>query len=45
MARLLSVNVGRPRDNEWQGKTVHTGSPIASQCQKNHAPMALTRRI
>jgi ferredoxin-NADP reductase/MOSC domain-containing protein YiiM len=24
MARLLSVNVGLPRDTEWQGKTVHT---------------------
>ena len=25
MARLLSVNVGLPRDIRWQGKTVHTG--------------------
>ena len=25
MARLLSVNVGLPRDIQWQGKTVHTG--------------------
>jgi len=25
MARLLSVNVGLPRDVEWHGKTVHTG--------------------
>ena len=25
MARLLSVNVGFPRDIPWQGKTVHTG--------------------
>lgn len=25
MARLLSVNVGLPRDIEWQGRTVHTG--------------------
>src|ERR1700735_3350767 len=24
MARLLSVNVGLPRNIEWQGKTVHT---------------------
>jgi hypothetical protein len=23
MARLLSVNVGLPRDITWQGKTVH----------------------
>jgi len=25
MARLLSVNVGLPRDVPWQGRTVHTG--------------------
>ena len=25
MARLLSVNVGLPRDLTWQGRTVHTG--------------------
>ncbi|MDF0516202.1 hypothetical protein P0R31_02970 [Bradyrhizobium yuanmingense] len=25
MARLVSVNVGLPRDIVWQGKTVHTG--------------------
>jgi ferredoxin-NADP reductase/MOSC domain-containing protein YiiM len=25
MGRLLSVNVGLPRDISWQGKTVHTG--------------------
>jgi ferredoxin-NADP reductase/MOSC domain-containing protein YiiM len=25
MARLLSINVGLPRDIPWQGKTVHTG--------------------
>ncbi|MET0414306.1 MAG: MOSC and FAD-binding oxidoreductase domain-containing protein [Polyangiaceae bacterium] len=25
MARLLAVNVGLPRDIEWQGRTVHTG--------------------
>src|ERR1700746_1890820 len=25
MARLLSVNVGLPRDITWRGKTVHTG--------------------
>ena len=24
MARLISVNVGLPRDISWQGKTVHT---------------------
>ena len=26
MATLLSVNVGRPRDVSWQGRTVHTGA-------------------
>ncbi|MFV8176342.1 MOSC domain-containing protein [Mycolicibacterium peregrinum] len=25
MARLLSVNVGMPKDVSWQGKTIHTG--------------------
>ena len=25
MARLLSLNVGLPRDVSWQGRTVHTG--------------------
>ena len=25
MARLLSINVGMPRDIEWRGTTVHTG--------------------
>jgi ferredoxin-NADP reductase/MOSC domain-containing protein YiiM/ferredoxin len=25
MPRLLSLNVGMPRDVEWQGRTVHTG--------------------
>jgi MOSC domain-containing protein YiiM/ferredoxin-NADP reductase len=25
MARLLSINVGLPRDIEWRGRTVHTG--------------------
>src|SRR4051812_7093064 len=25
MARLLSINVGLPRDVAWQGRTVHTG--------------------
>ena len=32
--RLVSVNVGRPRDITWRGKTVHTGiwkSPTASR--------------
>ena len=35
MARLLSVNVGMPRDIEWQGKTVHTAiwkTPVQGRC-------------
>jgi ferredoxin-NADP reductase/MOSC domain-containing protein YiiM len=31
MARLLSVNVGKPKDVDWHGRTVHTGiwkSPV-----------------
>src|SRR5215470_11456408 len=36
MARLLSVNVGLPRDIEWKGRTVHTGiwkQPISGHCR------------
>jgi MOSC domain-containing protein YiiM/ferredoxin-NADP reductase len=36
MARLLSVNVGLPRDIEWQGRTVRTGiwkRPVAGRCR------------
>lgn len=36
MARLLSVNVGLPRDIEWKGRTVHTGiwkEPIQGRCR------------
>ncbi|WGD55449.1 MOSC and FAD-binding oxidoreductase domain-containing protein [Bradyrhizobium sp. CB1650] len=35
MARLLSVNVGLPRDIEWKGRTVHTGiwkHPVNGRC-------------
>ncbi|MPW20748.1 MOSC domain-containing protein [Paraburkholderia sp. CNPSo 3157] len=35
MARLLSVNVGLPRDIEWKGRTVHTGiwkNPVQGRC-------------
>jgi MOSC domain-containing protein YiiM/ferredoxin-NADP reductase/ferredoxin len=35
MARLLSVNVGLPRDIEWKGRTVHTGIwkvPVSGRC-------------
>jgi ferredoxin-NADP reductase/MOSC domain-containing protein YiiM/ferredoxin len=36
MARLLSVNVGLPRDIEWKGRTVHTGiwkHPVDGRCR------------
>jgi MOSC domain-containing protein YiiM/ferredoxin-NADP reductase/ferredoxin len=35
MARLLSVNVGLPRDIQWRGRTVHTGiwkEPVHGRC-------------
>jgi MOSC domain-containing protein YiiM/ferredoxin-NADP reductase len=36
MARLLSVNVGLPRDIEWKGRIIHTGiwkNPVHSRCR------------
>src|SRR5690348_12408951 len=36
MARLLSVNVGLPRDIAWKGRTVHTGiwkTPVGRRCR------------
>jgi MOSC domain-containing protein YiiM/ferredoxin-NADP reductase/ferredoxin len=36
MARLLSVNVGLPRDIEWKGRTVRTGiwkNPVSGRCR------------
>jgi ferredoxin-NADP reductase/MOSC domain-containing protein YiiM len=36
MARLLSVNVGFPRDIEWKGRTVRTGirkNPVRGRCR------------
>src|SRR6059058_3407562 len=36
MARLLSVNVGLPRDIEWMGRVVHTGiwkEPVRGRCR------------
>ena len=36
MARLLSVNVGLPRDIAWKGRTVHTAiwkDPVRGRCQ------------
>lgn len=36
MAQLRSVNVGLPRDIEWNGRTVHTGiwkAPVRGRCR------------
>jgi ferredoxin-NADP reductase/MOSC domain-containing protein YiiM len=36
MARLLSINVGLPRDIEWKGRIVHTGiwkDPVQGRCR------------
>src|SRR5262245_16318623 len=36
MRRLLSVNVGLPRDIQWKGRTVHTGiwkNPVPGRCR------------
>ena len=36
MARLLSVNVGLPRDIAWKGRTVHTAiwkNPVVGRCR------------
>ena len=36
MARLVSVNVGLPRDIAWKGRTVHTGiwkDPVQGRCR------------
>lgn len=36
MARLLSVNVGLPRDIAWKGRTVHTAvwkNPVTGRCR------------
>ena len=36
MARLLSVNVGLPRDIQWKARTVHTGvwkDPVRGRCR------------
>ena len=36
MATLVSVNVGLPRDMQWQGRTVHTGiwkDPVQGRCR------------
>ncbi|MET9125786.1 MOSC and FAD-binding oxidoreductase domain-containing protein [Streptomyces sp. NPDC004528] len=39
MATLLSVNVGKPKDVSWQGRTVHTGawkSPVHGRRMVRH---------
>jgi len=36
MAKLLSVNVGLPRDIQWKGRSVHTGiwkDPVRGRCR------------
>jgi ferredoxin-NADP reductase/MOSC domain-containing protein YiiM len=43
MARLISVNVGLPRDIEWKGRTVHTGiwkSPVGGRCEVGRLNLA-----
>jgi ferredoxin-NADP reductase/MOSC domain-containing protein YiiM len=43
MARLLSVNVGLPRDIEWKGRTVHTGiwkDPVPGRCRVGRLNLA-----
>jgi ferredoxin-NADP reductase/MOSC domain-containing protein YiiM/ferredoxin len=43
MARLLSVNVGLPRDIVWKGRTVHTGiwkDPVAGRCRVGRLNLA-----
>jgi MOSC domain-containing protein YiiM/ferredoxin-NADP reductase/ferredoxin len=43
MARLLSVNVGLPRDIEWKGRIVHTGiwkDPVRGRCRVGRLNLA-----
>src|SRR3954463_6197507 len=43
MARLLSVNVGLPRDVEWKGRMVHTGiwkDPVPGRCRVGRLNLA-----
>ena len=43
MARLLSVNVGLPRDIAWRGRTVHTGiwkAPVPGRCRVSRLNLA-----
>src|SRR5215813_9004967 len=43
MARLLSVNVGLPRNIEWKGRTVYTGiwkNPVQGRCRAGRLNLA-----
>ncbi len=43
MARLLSVNVGLPRDIQWKGRTVHTAiwkDPVPGRCRVSRLNLA-----
>jgi ferredoxin-NADP reductase/MOSC domain-containing protein YiiM len=43
MARLLSVNVGLPRDIAWRGRIVHTGiwkNPVRGRCRVSRLNLA-----
>ena len=43
MARLLSVNVGLPRDIQWKGRTVHTSvwkDPVSGRCRAGRLDLA-----
>ncbi|HEY1945763.1 MAG TPA: MOSC and FAD-binding oxidoreductase domain-containing protein [Bryobacteraceae bacterium] len=43
MARLLSVNVGLPRDIGWKGRTVHTAiwkNPVQARCRAGRLNLA-----
>src|SRR5215475_15013978 len=43
MARLLSVNVGLPRDIAWKGRTVHTAiwkDPVNGRCRAGRLNLA-----
>jgi hypothetical protein len=48
IGRLLSVNVGLPRDVAWQGKTVHTGiwkAPVKGRRMARREVMPSLRMI
>jgi ferredoxin-NADP reductase/MOSC domain-containing protein YiiM len=43
VARLLAVSVGRPRDIQWNGRTVHTGiwkEPVPGRCRVGRLNLA-----